>query len=83
MNGNEIEFLMRFLSMGTRVLSTRVATYIALIMAFTLFCWAMYDPSWIRTAESVAFAILIVWPLLRHDKEIQREQVTQTNHTAG
>lgn len=47
-----------------KILNDRVNRLVALIMGFSLFVWAIADPTWIRLAVAVAFAVTIFLPIL-------------------
>ena len=69
MDSKEVEFLLRFISGGLKVLSVRVALFIALILTFSLFAWVMYAPDYWRLAGAVAFALLVFLPIVRQSKD--------------
>jgi hypothetical protein len=50
------------------VLTRRVLTLVALVMAFALFLWAMYSGTWVQLAVAGAFAALIFLPVLARDE---------------
>ncbi len=72
MESKEIEFLIRFISSGLKVLSLRVAMLFALLLTFSLFAWVMYSPDYWRLAGAIAFALLVFLPIARQDS-ISRE----------
>jgi uncharacterized membrane protein len=56
--------LARAVDVGLTVLAHRVLTLLALLMTFALFCWAMFQGSWIHFAIAGAFGMVIFLPVL-------------------
>lgn len=48
----------------TRVLSHHVLCFVALIMAFSLFCWALWLGTWIGVATAAFFGAGVFLPVL-------------------
>lgn len=67
-----------FIGVGLKVLSARAVLILTLVLAFSLFCWAMWDPTWNRIAAATIFAVLALLPAYRLDssKREDREIVT-------
>lgn len=63
----EIEAVIRFAQAGLLALTDRVLTVLSLLGTMSLFAWVMWEPHWIRFAGACAFALLVLWPLMRHE----------------
>jgi hypothetical protein len=50
------------------VLNHRLLTLLALLMTFGLFCWSMYQGTWIHFAIAGAFGVAIFLPILLGEK---------------
>ena len=74
MNEQDLAFLVKFITMGAKVLSARIATFVTLLITAGIFAWAMYAPDPYRATCAAGFALLVLWPILRLDKEAQREK---------
>ena len=72
MESTEIEFLIRFISSGMKVLSIRVAMLFALLLTFSLFAWVMYSPDYWRLGGATLFALIVFLPIARQDS-VSRE----------
>ena len=57
-------YVLAVINVAIRVLSQRLLTLVTLIMAFALFCWAMYLGDWLRFAVAGAFGITVFLPVL-------------------
>ena len=66
-NEQTIKVMLLYVSVGMKVLSARIVLLLTLVLVFTLFCWAMWDPSWNRIACATIFAVLIFLPATRID----------------
>lgn len=58
----EVAALLRFVQVGARVLSYRVALMLALTLTFALFGWAMANPDAWRFAGATVFGLLVFLP---------------------
>jgi|WetSurMetagenome_2_1015567.scaffolds.fasta_scaffold696393_3 hypothetical protein len=52
------------LSIALGVVTGRMMVILALGMAFGLFCWAMWEHSWIALAIAGTFAVIVFLPVL-------------------
>lgn len=68
----QVRILLAYVEGGMRVLAVRVLLVVSLLMVFGLFCWTMYWPTYERIGSSVAFALLVFYPILRADQAQQR-----------
>jgi predicted PurR-regulated permease PerM len=69
MNNEQIRVLVLYLQVGLKVLSARIVLILTLLMVFSLFCWAMYDPTYNRIACAGIFAILVYLPVVSLDRK--------------
>lgn len=67
MQAPEIEAVIQFARTGLLALTDRVLTFLSLLGTMALFGWVMLEPNWIRFAGACAFALLVLWPLMRHE----------------
>lgn len=73
MRAAEVDAVIRFAMVGLRALSARLLTFTALAGALGGFAWVLYDPHWIRAAASVAWYVLVLWPLIRFEAKQTKE----------
>lgn len=73
---NDVEFLLKFIANGTRVLSTRLLLLVTLLLTFGLFAWAMYDTTNLRLYTAAAFAVCVFLPILSMDKKGATDEST-------
>lgn len=59
-----VKFLLKFIEAGCKVLSYRLAMYLALLSSFVLFLWTMIAPDSWRLGAAVAFTILVYLPIV-------------------
>ncbi len=52
------------LSVALRILSTRALAFVALLMSFALFAWAMWANEWIAFTTAGTFSVLTFLPAL-------------------
>ena len=76
MESNEIKALLLYISVGMRVLSSRVVLLVTLILAFMLFAWAMYLPGYERIAAATLFTLLVFLPVIRMDGKLKKDRET-------
>ena len=62
------EQLVRAIDVGLTLLTHRVLTILALLMAFGLFCSAMALGGWLHLAIAGAFGVIIFLPVLWRDQ---------------
>jgi len=74
MQAPEVEAVIRFAQAGLLALTDRVFTLVSLLGTTTLFGWVMLEPNWIRLAGACAFALLVLWPLMRHEAAKKESQ---------
>lgn len=65
---NDVEILLKIVTNGMRVLSTRIVMILTLLMTFALFGYAMWQPDYLRLACATAFALFVFLPVKRSDK---------------
>lgn len=58
------DVLAAILDAGTRILAARVLAFLALLMVFALFCWAIYLQTWVGFAVAATFGVTIFLPVL-------------------
>ena len=77
MNEKQTRALIEFLGAGVRVLSARIVLVMAMLLTFSLFCWALYLPGELRLAAATLFALLVFLPIIRldHKQNQDRESV--------
>jgi hypothetical protein len=64
MDEQQVRALMAYIRVGIVILSARVFALLALLMAFGLFAWAMYQPTPERMQLAGGFAALVFLPVL-------------------
>ena len=74
MQAPELEAVIRFARAGLLALTDRVLTLVSLLGTTVMFGWVMLDPNWIRFAGACAFALLVLWPLMRHEAAKKESQ---------
>jgi hypothetical protein len=65
------------------VLTDRILTVLSLLMAFSLYCWAMWGPEWERIAIATSFAVLVFLPALIKEKNRDRIESQQASDQGG
>lgn len=60
----EIVAIMTAIKVAYQVLAARVLAFVALLMTFGLFAWAMYVGTWLHFTIAGAFGLLIFLPVL-------------------
>ncbi len=62
----EVDSVSVMLALDTllKALGTKALTFVALVMTFALFCWAMWLQSWLAFAIASAFGVGVLGPLL-------------------
>lgn len=73
MRAAEVDAVIRFARVGLMAVAARGLTLIALVGALAGFGWVLYDPHWIRAAASVAWYVLVLWPLIRFETKSTKE----------
>lgn len=58
------DVLAAILDAGTRILAARILSFIALLMVFGLFCWAIYLQTWVGFTVAATFGVTIFLPVL-------------------
>jgi len=58
------DLLAAVLDAGTRILAARILAFVALLMTFGLFCWAIYVQTWVGFAIAGTFGVTIFLPVL-------------------
>ncbi len=59
----------RVIRISLQVLGERAFSLLAMVMTFSLFCWAMYQPSYERLALVAFFALAVYIPTLRRERK--------------
>jgi hypothetical protein len=59
-----LEHLPALLRITQETLATRVLVFVALLMSFGLFCWAMVYGDWPRLLIAATFALIVFLPIL-------------------
>ena len=65
------DLLAAILDAGTRILAARVLAFVALLMVFGLFCWAIYLQTWVGFTVASTFGVTIFLPVLWAAKKPQ------------
>lgn len=63
MNEKDIEFLLKTIASGMRILSTRLLLILTLLLTFSLFVWAAYQPDYWRLGTATIFALAVFLPV--------------------
>jgi hypothetical protein len=66
----------RVIRISLQVLGERAFSLLAMLMTFSLFCWAMLEPSYERLALVAFFALAVYIPSLKG----QRKSYAETDH---
>lgn len=74
MDAEKLRAVMLFVSAGIRALSARAVLLLTLLLVFSLFCWAMYLPTWERIAAATIFAVLVFLPVIRMDIGMKKDR---------
>lgn len=61
----EVEAVIAFARIALKAFSERVLTLLAMIGGFVLFGYVLLYPDWIRAATAAAYAVLVLWPIVR------------------
>ena len=59
---SQVKYLLRFIQIGSRVLSARITMLLALMLTFVLFAWALESADTIRLIAATIFAVLVFLP---------------------
>lgn len=59
----DVEILLKIITTGMRVLSTRLILILTLLLTFVLFVWVLYQPDYFRLAAATIFALLVFIPV--------------------
>jgi len=77
MNEQQVKALLVMINAGMRILSIRIVLGLTLLLAFTLFAWAMYYPTNERIIVATVFAVLVFLPVIRADsKDVESKKVS-------
>ena len=68
------QLLLLYVRVGLEVLSARVVMILTLILTFSLFCWAMWDPTYPRIGCATVFAVLCYLPSTRIDAKMASQR---------
>lgn len=63
----------RVIRISLQVLGERAFSLLAMVMTFSLFCWAMVEPSYERLALVAFFALAVYIPSLRRERKSYAE----------
>jgi len=74
MDERQIKVMMLYVSVGMRVLSSRLVLLISLALTFALFAWAMYLPDYNRIGCATIFALMVFLPACRVDSRMAAER---------
>lgn len=58
------EIIAAVLDAGTRILAARILAFLALLMTFGLFAWAIHLQTWVGYAVAATFGAIIFLPVL-------------------
>jgi hypothetical protein len=64
----DAEVIMKYITNGMRILTTRLLLIFTLLLTFSLFVWAMLNPDPYRWAIATTFTIFVFMPIKRSDK---------------
>lgn len=59
-----LEAVMGAINLSLKVLSRHTLAFIALFMTFGLFCWSMWEHTWLALSISGGFGVTIFLPIL-------------------
>ena len=71
---DQIKLMLQYISIGTKVLSSKIYLFVTLFLTFTLFAWAMYDPNTLRVAIATLFSLIVFLPVVRADGKLKEEK---------
>jgi len=74
MNEDQVKALLTYITVGMQILSARIMLLLAISMAFSLFCWAMYIPDTNRIVIATLFGVLVFIPILTLDKKEKQNE---------
>ena len=78
MNELQVKALMMFINAGMKILSTRIILGITLLLVFSLFAWAMLEPTHERIGIATIFALFVFLPVIRADsRESETKKATE------
>lgn len=63
------ELVTQVVELGLNLLNQRLLTLLALLMSFSLFVWAVYDPKVERIAAATIFALIVFLPFWRIERK--------------
>lgn len=69
--------VIRVIRIAFEVLSGRAMAILAMIMAFSLACWTMYDPDYIRAGMAAFFALAVYIPAQSREGKSSNAHETQ------
>lgn len=75
---DQSRILLMYVTVGLQVLSARLAMLLALVLTFSLFVWAVVDPTWPRITAAALFAVLVFFPATRVDASQSRDRAVIT-----
>lgn len=73
---NDIEMLLKVITSGTRVLSSRLLLILTLLLTFVLFVWVLYQPDYFRLAAATIFALAVFLPVRALDAKGVKENAS-------
>lgn len=73
MDSKDIEFLLKTIASGMRILSTRMMLILTLLLTFSLFVWAMYQPDYWRISTAAIFALAVFLPVRALDAKESKD----------
>ena len=68
MEAADIQAVIKFGQLGLQILAKRILTYFGFIACAGVFGVAMWLPSWERAVTASLFALLVYWPILKHER---------------
>lgn len=74
MKPSEIQALVTFAQVGLRLVSERLLSLVGMVICAVLFGWVMWSPDLTRLAGASLFALIVYLPLVRYEREKQKEQ---------
>jgi len=74
---SQVKHLLRFIQIGSRVLSARMSMLLALLLTFVLFLWALSTADNTRLVAATIFAVLVYLPTVWLDVQERNRAVTK------
>lgn len=77
---SDAAFILKFIETAYRVLSVRLVLIFTMLLCFSLFAWAMYEPDYPRITVATIFAVLVFLPV--RQLEVKKEPKNSDEHAS-